>query len=154
MPEGLIFGGARGCGCAIRALITLHDPDAAVLEGSSASADVSAASPGPQEPVVTASLVSPSLAGPSTSSATADLPMREAHPAEPTVISSAVASSSGGVAHLASTVTVHPSEGTCPQEPIVPSSAIPTSLSGTFLPSEQKWQRLAIGLRLGVPNRS
>jgi hypothetical protein len=43
----------------IRALITLRDPDATVLEGPSASVDVSAASPGSQEPVVTASIVSP-----------------------------------------------------------------------------------------------
>lgn len=45
----------------IRALITLRDPDATVQEGPSASVDVPAASPGSQEPVVTASLVSPSL---------------------------------------------------------------------------------------------
>jgi hypothetical protein len=126
----------------IRALITLRDPDAAVLEGPSALANVPATSPGPQEPVVTAPLVSPSLEGPSTASATADLPAREAHPAEPTVISSAiapaepnaissaVASSSGGVAPLASAITIHPSGGTRPQEPIVPSLAITASLSG------------------------
>jgi hypothetical protein len=126
----------------IRALITLHGPDAAVLEGPSASATVPAASPDPQEPVVTAPIVSPSPEGPSPASTTADLPAREAHPAEPTVISSAiapaeptaissaVASSSGGVAPLASAVTVHPSEGTRPQELIVPSSAIAASLSG------------------------
>jgi hypothetical protein len=126
----------------IRALITLRDPDATILQGPSASVDVPAASPGSQELVVTASLVSPSLEGPSTASATADLPARETHPAEPTAISSAVAlaeptaissavaSSSGDVAPLASTVIVQPSEGTRPQEPIVPSSAIATSLSG------------------------
>jgi hypothetical protein len=120
----------------IRALITLHDPDVAVLEGPSASANVPATSPGTQEPVVTASLVSPSLEGPSTASTTAVLPARETHPAEPTVVSSAVspaeptaissdvASSSGDVAPLASTVIVQLSEGTRPQEPIVPSSAI------------------------------
>jgi hypothetical protein len=91
---------------------------------------------------VTASLVSPSLEGPSTTSATTDLPARETHPAEPTAISSAVAPaeltaissavapSSGDVAPLASTVIVQPSEGMRPQEPIVSSSAIATSLSG------------------------
>jgi hypothetical protein len=126
----------------IRALITLRDPDATILEGPSASVDVPAASPGSQEPVVTASLVSPSLEGPSTASATTDLPARETHPAEPTAISSAVApaeptaissavaSSSRDVAPLASTIIVQPSEGTRPQEPIVPSSAIVTSFSG------------------------
>jgi hypothetical protein len=138
----------------IRALITLRDPDATILEGPSASVDVPAASPGSQEPVVTVSLVSPSLEGPSTASATTDLPARETHPAEPTAISSAVApaeptaislavapaeptaissavaSSSGDVAPLASTIIVQLSEGTRPQEPIVPSSAITTSLSG------------------------
>jgi hypothetical protein len=114
----------------IRALITLRDPGAAILEDPSASADVSAASPGPQEPVVTASLVSPSMERPSITSVTADLPARETHPAEPTATSSAVASSSGGVAPLASTVVAQPSEGARPQEPIVPSSAITTSLSG------------------------
>jgi hypothetical protein len=110
----------------IRALITLRDLDATVMEGPSASADVPAASPGSQEPVVTASLVSPSLEGPSTASATADLPARETHPAEPaaissavapaepTAISSAVASSYGDVAPLASTVIVQPSEGMRP----------------------------------------
>jgi hypothetical protein len=45
----------------IRALITLRDPGAAILEGPSASADVPVASPGPQEPVVTTSLVGPYL---------------------------------------------------------------------------------------------
>jgi hypothetical protein len=114
----------------IRALITLHDPDAAVLEGPSALADVPAASPGTQEPIVTASLVSPSLTGPSTASAAADLTARETHPAESTAIPSAIASSSGGVTPLASTVVVQPSGGTHPQEPIVHSSAITTSFSG------------------------
>jgi hypothetical protein len=111
----------------VRALITLRDPGAAILEGPSASDVVPAASPGPREPVVTASLVGPCLEGPSTAAATADLPAREAHLAEPTAISSAVApakptanssavaSSSGGVAHLASTVTVHSSEGVRPR---------------------------------------
>jgi hypothetical protein len=66
----------------IRALITIHDPDAAVLEGPSASADVLAASPGTQEPVVTASLVSPSLVGPTAASATADLPARRSSRAD------------------------------------------------------------------------
>jgi hypothetical protein len=126
----------------IRALVTLHDPDAAVLEGPSASADVPAASPGTQEPVMIASLVSPSPVGPTTASATADLSARETHPAEltatssaiapaePTAILPAVASSSGGVSPLASTVVVQPSKGARPQEPIVPSSAITTSLLG------------------------
>jgi hypothetical protein len=90
---------------------------------------------------VTASLVGPCpcLEGPSTASATANLLAREAPPAEPTAVSSAVtpaeptaispavASSSEEVAHLASSVTVRPSEGMRPQEPIVPSSAIITS---------------------------
>jgi hypothetical protein len=123
----------------IRALITLCDPGAAILEGPSASADVSIASPGPQEPVVTASLVGPCLEGPSTASATADLLAREAPPAEPTAVSLAVtpaeptaispamASSSEDVAHLASSVTVRRSEGMRPLEPIVPLSAIATS---------------------------
>jgi hypothetical protein len=125
----------------IRALITLRDPGAAILEGPSASANVPVASPGPQEPVVTASLVGPCpcLEGPTVASATADLFAREAPPgestavssavtpAEPTAISPAVTSSSEAVARLASSVTVHPSEGMRPQEPIVPSSAIVTS---------------------------
>jgi hypothetical protein len=110
----------------IRALITLRDPGAAILEGPSASADVPVASPGPQEPVVTASLVGPCLEGPSTASSTADLLAREAPPAELTAVSSAVtpaepiaispavASSSEDVAHLASSVTVRPSEGDAP----------------------------------------
>jgi hypothetical protein len=114
----------------IRALITLHDPDAAVLEGPSMLADIPAASPGTQEPIMMASLVSPSLKGPSTASAAADLPAQETHPAEPTAIPSAIASSSGGVTPLASTVVVQPSGGTHPQEPIVHSSAITTSFSG------------------------
>jgi hypothetical protein len=114
----------------IRALITLRDPDAIVLEGPSASVDVPAASPGSQEPVVTASLVSPPLEGPSTALATADLLARETHLAEPTAISSAVAPSSRDMAPLVSTVIVQPSEGMHPQEPIASSSAIATSLSG------------------------
>jgi hypothetical protein len=114
----------------IRALITLRDPGAAILADPSASADVLATSPGPQEPVVPASLVSPSMERPTIASVTADLPARETRPAEPTATSSAVASSSRGVAPLASTVVAQPPEGACPQEPIVPSSAITTSLLG------------------------
>jgi hypothetical protein len=126
----------------IRALITLRDSSATILEDPSASADVPAASPGPQAPVMTTSLVGPCLEGPSTASATADSPAREVRPAEPTAISSAVAlaeltvtpsavaSSSGGVAHMASAATVHPSERMHPREPIVPSLAIATSHSG------------------------
>jgi hypothetical protein len=114
----------------IRALITLRDPGAAILANPSASAVVPAASPGPQDLVVPASLVSPSMERPSIASVTADLPTRETRPAEPTATSPAVASSSGGVAPLASTVVAQPSEGACPQEPIVPSSAITTSLLG------------------------
>jgi hypothetical protein len=114
----------------IRALITLRDPDATVVEGPSASFDVPAASPGSQEPVVTASLVSPPLEGPSAALATADFPARETHLAEPTAISSAVVPSSGDVAPLDSTIIVQPSEGMRPQEPIASSSAIATSLSG------------------------
>jgi hypothetical protein len=122
----------------IRALIILCDPGAAILEGFSASADVPVASPGLQESIVTTSLVGPCLEGPSATSATADLLAREAPLAEPTVVSSAVtpaeppaispavASSSEDMAHLASSVTVRPSEGLRPQEPIVPSSAIAT----------------------------
>jgi hypothetical protein len=128
--QGLALEAPEDVDVPIRALITLHDPDAAVLKGLSALADVPAASPGTQEPVVTVSLVSPSLVGPSTASATADLPARETHPIEPTANSSAIASSSGGVTPLASIVVVQPSEGTRPQEPIVHSSAITTSLSG------------------------
>jgi hypothetical protein len=123
----------------IRALITLRDPGAAILEGPSASVDVLVASPGPREPVVATSLVGPCLAGSSTASATTDPLAREVPPAEPTAVSSAVTpagptaippavtSSSEDVAHLASFVGVHPSEGMCPQEPIVHSSAIVTS---------------------------
>jgi hypothetical protein len=116
----------------IRALITLRDPDATVLEGPSVSVDVLAASPGLQEPVVTASIVSPPLEGSSTALATADLPARETHLAEPTAISSAIAPSSGDVAPPDSspTVIVQPLEGMRPQEPIASSSAIATSLSG------------------------
>jgi hypothetical protein len=58
----------------IRALITLRDSSATILEDPSASADVPAASPGPQAPVMTTSLVGPCLEGPSTASATADSP--------------------------------------------------------------------------------
>jgi hypothetical protein len=79
---------------------------------------------------VTASLVSPSMERPSIASVTADLPARETHPAELTATSSAFASSFGGVAPLASTVVAPPLKGARPQEPIVPSSAITTSLSG------------------------
>jgi hypothetical protein len=43
----------------IRALITIRDLDATVLEGPSALVDVPAASPGSQEPIVAASIVSP-----------------------------------------------------------------------------------------------
>jgi hypothetical protein len=137
--EGLIFGGARGRGRAHQALITLRDPGAAILEGPSASVDVPVASPGPQEPVVTASFVGPCLEGSSTTSATADFLAREVPSAEPTAVSSAVtpvepsailsavASSSEDVAHLASSITVRPSKGVRPQEPVVPSSAIVTS---------------------------
>jgi hypothetical protein len=128
--QGLALEAPEDMDVPIRALITLHDPDAAVLEGPSALADVPAASPGTQEPIVTASLVSPSLTGPSTASVAADLPARETHPAEPTAIPSAIASSSGGVTPLASTVVVQPSGGTHPQEPIVHSSAITTSFTG------------------------
>jgi hypothetical protein len=123
----------------IRALITLHDPGAAVLEGPSASVDVLVASPGPREPIVAASLIGPCLEGSSTASATADPIAQGVPPAEPTAVSSAVAptepsaaspavaSSSEDVAPLASSVGVRPSEGMRPQEPIVPSSAIVTS---------------------------
>jgi hypothetical protein len=116
----------------IRALITLRDPDAIVLEGPSALVDVPAASPSSQEPVVTASIVSPPLEGPSTTLATADLPTRETHLPEPTAISSVVAPSSEEVAPPDSspTIIIQPSEGTCSQEPTAPSSAIATSLSG------------------------
>jgi hypothetical protein len=126
----------------IRALITLRDPGATILEDPSASADVPAASPGPQVPVVTTSLVGPCLEGPSAALAIADSPAREVRPTEPTAISSAVAlaeppvtssavaSSSGGVARMASAATVHPSERMHPREPIGPSLAIATSLSG------------------------
>jgi hypothetical protein len=128
--QGLALEAPEDMDVPIRALITLHDLDAAVLEGPSALADVPAASPGTREPIVTASLVSPSLTGPSTTSAAADLPARETHLAEPTVAPSAIASSSGGMTPLASTIIVQPSEGTHPQEPIVHSSAITTSFSG------------------------
>jgi hypothetical protein len=114
----------------IRALITLRDPDVTVLEGPSALVDVPVASPGSQEPVMTASIVSPPLEGPSTALATADLPARETHLPEPTAISSAVAPSSKEVAPPDSspTVIVQPLEGTRPQEPTASSSAIATSL--------------------------
>jgi hypothetical protein len=126
----------------IRALITLCDPDVAILEDPSASVIVPAASPGLQAPVVTTSLVGLYPEGPSPASATADSPAREVRPAEPIAISSAVAlaeptatqsavaSSSGGAVHVASAATVHLSEGMLPREPIVPSLAIATSLSG------------------------
>jgi hypothetical protein len=119
----------------IRALITLRDPGAAILEGPSASVDVPVASPGPQEPVMTASFVGPCLEG----SSTADFLAREVPSAEPTAVSSAVtpakptaivpavASSSEDVAHLAASIAVRPSKGVRPQEPVVPSSAIVTS---------------------------
>jgi hypothetical protein len=116
----------------IRALITLRDPDTTVLEGPSALVDIPATSPGSQEPVVTASIISPPLEGPSIALATADLPARETHLPEPTAISSAVAPSSEEVAPPDSspTVIVHPSEGTRPQELTASSPAIATSLSG------------------------
>jgi hypothetical protein len=123
----------------IRALITLHNPGAAILEGPSTSVDVPVASPGTREPAVAASLAGPCLEGSSTASATADPLVREVPPAEPTAVSSAVtpaeptaispavASSSKDVAHLASSIGVRLSEVMHPQEPIVPSSAIVTS---------------------------
>jgi hypothetical protein len=116
----------------IRALITLRDPDATVLEGSSALVDVPVTSPGSQEPVATASIVNSPLAGPSIALATADLSVQEAHLPELTVVSSAVAPSSEEVAPPDSspTVIVHPSEGTRPQELTASSPAIATSLSG------------------------
>jgi hypothetical protein len=94
----------------IRALITLRDPDATVLEGSSALVDVPVTSPGSQEPV------NSPLAGPSIALATADLSVREKHLPEPTVVSSAVTPSSQDVAPPDSspTVNVQPSEGTRP----------------------------------------
>jgi hypothetical protein len=100
----------------IRALITLRDPDATVLEGSSALVDVPVTSPGSQEPVVTTSIVNSPLAGPSIALATADLSVREKHLPEPTVVSSAVTPSSQDVAPPDSspTVNVQPSEGTRP----------------------------------------
>jgi hypothetical protein len=91
--QGLALEAPEDMDVPIRALITVHDPDVAVLEGPSALADVPAASPGTQELIMTASLVSPSLTGPSTASVAADLPARETHPAEPTAIPSAIASS-------------------------------------------------------------
>jgi hypothetical protein len=115
----------------IRALITLRDPDVTVLEGPSALVDVSVTSPGSQEPVVTASIVSSPLEGPSTTLATADLSARETHLPEPTAVSSAVAPTSEEVAppDFSPTVNIQPSEGTHPQEPTTSSSAIATSLS-------------------------
>jgi hypothetical protein len=129
----------------IRALITLHDPGAAILEGPSASVDVPVASPGPREPVVAASLAGPCLEGSPIASTAADPLAREVPPAEPTAVSSAitpagltaispaVASSSEDMAHLASSIGIRPSEGMCPQEPIVHSSAIVTSSGRVFL---------------------
>jgi hypothetical protein len=115
----------------IRSLITPRDPDAIVLEGSSALVDIPVTSPGSQEPVVTASIVNSPLAGPSIALATVDLSVRETHLLEPTVVSSAVTPSSKEVAPPDSSpiVNVQTSEGTRPQEPTASSSAIATSLS-------------------------
>jgi hypothetical protein len=122
-----------------KALITLRDPGAANLAGPSASVDVPVASPGPREPVEAASLVGLCLEGSSTASATADPPARGVPPAEPIAVSSAVAPAESSavspavaasfedVAHRTSSVGVRPSERMCPQEPIIPSSAIVTS---------------------------
>jgi hypothetical protein len=139
----------------LRALITLRDPGATILEDPSASAVIPTASPSPQAPIATSSPAGPCLEGPSTASAIADSPAREVRPAKPTAISSdvplveptvapsAVASSSGGAVHTASATIVHPSERTHPREPIVPSLAIATSFSGQvwlfFSPSQLLW---------------
>jgi hypothetical protein len=130
--QGLALEVPEDADVPIRALIALRDPDAIVLEGPSALVDVPAASPGSQEPIVAASIVSPPLEGPSTTLATADLPARETHLPEPTAISSAVAPSSGEVVPPDSspTVIVQPSEGTRPHEPTAFSSSIANSLSG------------------------
>jgi hypothetical protein len=119
----------------IRALITLRDPDATVLEGPSTLVDVPVTSLGLQEPVVAASITSSPLEEPSTASATANLSARETRLPEPTVVSSATAPSSEKVipsdpSFVSPAVNVHPSEGTHLQEPTTSSSAVATSLSG------------------------
>jgi hypothetical protein len=98
----------------VRALITLRDPDATVLESPSMLVDVPVTSPDLQEPIMATSITSSPLEGPSTALTTTDLSARETHLPEPTVVSSAVAPSSKEVTPPDSspTVNVQPSEGT------------------------------------------
>jgi hypothetical protein len=115
----------------VRALITLRDPDATVLESPSTLVDVPVTSSDSREPIVTTSNTSSPLEGPSTVLTTTDLSARETHLPEPTVVSSAVAPSSKEVTPPDSSpiVNVPPSEGTRLQEPTTSSSAIAASLS-------------------------
>jgi hypothetical protein len=74
----------------VRALITLRDPDAMVLESPSTLVDVLVTSSDSREPIVATSITSSPLVGPSTVLTTIDLSVRETHLPEPTVVSSAV----------------------------------------------------------------
>jgi hypothetical protein len=119
----------------IRALITLCDPDATVLEGPSTLVDVPVTSLGLQEPVVAASITNSPLEEPSTALATANLSAQETRLPEPTAVSSAAAPSFEKVippdsSFASPAVNVHPSEGTHLQELTTSSSAVATSLLG------------------------
>jgi hypothetical protein len=115
----------------VRALITLCDPDATVLESPSTLADVPVTSSDSRELIVATSITSSLLEGPSTVLTTTGFPARETLLPEPTVVSSAVAPSSKEVTPPASppVVNVPPSEGTRLQEPTASSSAVAASLS-------------------------
>jgi hypothetical protein len=61
----------------VRALITLRDPDATVLESPSTLVDVPVTSADSREPIVAISITSSPLEGPSTVLTTTDFPARE-----------------------------------------------------------------------------
>jgi hypothetical protein len=115
----------------VRALITLRDPDAAVLVSPSMLADVPVTSSDSREPIIATLITSSLQVGPSTILTTTGFPARETLLPEPTVVSSAVAPSSKEVTPPASSpvVNVPPSEGMHLQEPTASSSAVAASLS-------------------------
>jgi hypothetical protein len=119
----------------VNALITLRDPDPIALEGPSTLIDAPVTSPGLQEPVVAASVISSSLERPSIASATANLSSQETRLPEPTAASSVAAPSSDKVTPQEPTfaspaINVPPPEGTRLPEPTTSSSAVSTSLPG------------------------
>jgi hypothetical protein len=116
----------------IRALISLRDPDPIALEGPSTLIDAPVTPQDLQEPVVTASIIGPSLERPAVASATTNPPSKETHLPEPTAASSAATPPSDRVNTQEPTfappaVNAPPPERTCPQEPITSSSAVATS---------------------------